>query len=114
LNDSKYTINLISREELKEKLDRQVKFKLVNSLGEWAFNAKHIPGSINITRTEDARKFLNADDDIVIYCSNPTCIASIIGYQNLIRMGYNKIRRYAGGIADWEQAGYPLEGEMVG
>jgi rhodanese-related sulfurtransferase len=31
----------------------------------------------------------------------------------LTRMGYNKIRRYAGGIADWEQAGYPLEGDFV-
>jgi rhodanese-related sulfurtransferase len=28
-------------------------------------------------------------------------------------MGYNKVRRYAGGIADWEQAGYPLEGNFV-
>jgi rhodanese-related sulfurtransferase len=25
-------------------------------------------------------------------------------------MGYSKIRRYAGGIVDWEQAGYPMEG----
>jgi rhodanese-related sulfurtransferase len=28
-------------------------------------------------------------------------------------MGYSKIRRYAGGIVDWEQAGYPLEGDFV-
>ena len=33
-------MNLISREELKEKLDRGDKFKLVNALGEWAFEAK--------------------------------------------------------------------------
>ena len=48
LNDSKPSMNLISREELKEKLDRGDKFKLVNALGEWAFEAKRIPGSINI------------------------------------------------------------------
>ena len=23
--------------------------------------------------------------------------------------GYRRVRRYAGGIADWEEAGYPLE-----
>lgn len=113
LNDSKMSINRISREELKEKLDRGDKFKLVNALGEWAFNAKHIPGSINISNIHDAKKMLDADDDIVIYCSNPVCIASIVGYQLLTRMGYNKIRRYAGGIADWEQAGYLLEGDFV-
>jgi rhodanese-related sulfurtransferase len=114
LNNFKLSMNLISREELKEKLDRGDKFKLVNALGEWAFNAKHIPGSINISNMQDAKKMLYADDDIVIYCSNPACIASIVGYQLLTRIGYNKVRRYAGGIADWEQAGYPLKGNLVG
>lgn len=113
LIDSKMSMNLISREELKEKLDRGDKFKLVNALGEWAFNAKHIPGSINISSIQDAKKMLNSDDDIVVYCSNPVCIASIVGYQLLTRMGYNRVKRYAGGIADWEQAGYPLEGNFV-
>jgi rhodanese-related sulfurtransferase len=113
LYDSKMSINLISRKELKEKLDRGDRFKLVNALGEWAFNAKHIPGSINISNIQDAKKMLDPEEDIVIYCSNPVCIASIVGYQLLTRMGYNKVRRYAGGIADWEQARYPLEGDFV-
>jgi rhodanese-related sulfurtransferase len=113
MNDSKLSMNLISREELKEKLDRGDKFKLVNALGEWAFNAKHIPGSINISKIEDARKILDPNDDIVIYCSNPSCIDSVIGYQLLTNMGYNKVRRYAGGITDWEQAGYPMEGDFL-
>jgi rhodanese-related sulfurtransferase len=107
------SMNLISKEELKQKLDRGDKFKLVNALGEWAFNAKHIPGSINISKIEDAKKILNPNDDIIIYCSNPSCIASIIGYQLLTRMGYKNVRRYAGGIVDWEEAQYPLEGNFV-
>ena len=109
----KLLMNLISGEELKQKLDRGDKFKLVNALGEWAFNGKHIPGSINISKIEDAKKKLNPSDEIIIYCSNTSCIASIIGYQLLTRMGYNKLRRYAGGISYWEQAGYPLEGNFV-
>ena len=56
LNDSKMLMNIISREELKKKLDHGDKFKLVNALGEWAFNAKHIPGSINISNIQDAKK----------------------------------------------------------
>ena len=106
-------MNLISREELKQKLDLGDKFKLVNALGEWEFNAKHIPGSINISKIDDAKKILNPSDEIIIYCSNPSCIASIIGYQALTRMGYKNVRRYAGGIEDWEEAGYPLEGSFV-
>ncbi len=109
----KLSMNLISREELKQKLDRGDKFKLVNALGEWAFNAKHIPGSINISKIEDAKKRLDPSDEIIIYCSNPSCIASIIGYQLLTNMGYKNVRRYAGGIEDWQKAGYPLEGNAV-
>jgi rhodanese-related sulfurtransferase len=28
-------------------------------------------------------------------------------------MGYKNVRRYAGGIEEWEDAGYPLEGNVV-
>src|ERR671918_3042864 len=104
-NDSKSSMKLISREELKEKLDHGDKFKLVNASGEWVFNAKHIPGSINISKIEDAKKRLNPGDEIIIYCSNPSCIASIIGYQLLTRLGYKNVRRYAGGIEEWQKAG---------
>jgi len=113
LNDSELSMNLISREELREKLNRGDKFKLVNALGDWAYEAKRIPGSINISNMQDAKKMLDPDDEIIIYCSNPLCPASIIGYQILVRSGYKKVRRYAGGIQDWEEAGYPLEGNLV-
>ena len=113
MNDSKSSMKLISKEELKEKLDSGDNFKLVNALGEWAFNAKHIPSSINFSKIEEARKILDPNDDIVIYCSNPSCISSNTSYQHLTNMAYSKVRRYAGGIVDWEQAGYPLEGDFV-
>jgi rhodanese-related sulfurtransferase len=66
-----------------------------------------------ISREELKQKILNPSDEIIIYCSNPSCIASIIGYQLLTRMGYKNVRRYAGGIEDWEEAGYLLEGSFV-
>jgi hypothetical protein len=40
-------------------------------------------------------------------------INCVVGYQFLTRMGYNKVRRYDVGIADWKQAGYPLEENFV-
>lgn len=62
---------------------------------------------------QDVKKMLNPDDEIVIHCSNPLSPASIIGYQILIHNGYRNGRRYASGISDWEEAGYPLEGTLV-
>jgi hypothetical protein len=35
-------MDLVNREQLKQKLNRGDKFKLVNALSEWAFNAKFI------------------------------------------------------------------------
>ncbi|MGB8085899.1 MAG: hypothetical protein WCF07_06390 [Nitrososphaeraceae archaeon] len=71
MNESTLSTNLISRKELKEKLNRGDQFKLVNALGKWVFEAKRISGSINISNTLDARTMLDPDDDIVIHCSNP-------------------------------------------
>ena len=106
-------MKLISREELREKLDRGHKFKLAMVLGDWAYRAKHIPGSLNISTPEQGMALLNRDDEIVVYCSNKDCIASISAYHLLEGNGFKNVRRYAGGLLDWEEAGYALEGEMV-
>jgi rhodanese-related sulfurtransferase len=109
----KYTMQLISRDELKRKLDRKDQFKLVMALGEWQYRAKHIPGSLHFLTPEEALASLAQDDEIVVYCSNPACSASVFAYEYLVSHGYKHVCRYAGGIFDWEEAGYPLEGEMV-
>lgn len=106
-------MDFISREELKTKLDRGDDIKLVFVLGDWAFQAKHIPGSINISNPKNSGEFLDPNDEIVVYCSNVTCVASIAAYKMLKDKGFENVRRYAGGLLDWEDAGYPLEGEMV-
>lgn len=105
---------LIDRDELKEKLDRGDDFKLVMVLNDWAFEAKHIPGSINVSTPREALEILDSEEEIVVYCSNEDCIASITGYKMLRAHGYLRVRRYAGGLMDWEDAGYVLEGNMVG
>jgi hypothetical protein len=69
-------MELISREELEEKLDRGDDFKLVMTLGEWAFHMAHIPSSLNINSLEHAREFLAPEDESVVYCSDVNCIAT--------------------------------------
>ena len=48
----------------------------------------------------------------MVYCTNVNC-ASIMAYNLLVQHGYGDVRRYAGGLDDWEEAGYPLVGEMA-
>ena len=106
-------MELISRDELKKKLDQKDDFKLVMVLGDWYFRAMHIPGSLNISAPEAAKKALDINDEIVVYCSNDACLASRIAYDLLVAAGYKNVRRYAGGITDWNEAGYPVEGDMA-
>jgi 3-mercaptopyruvate sulfurtransferase SseA len=40
-------------------------------------------------------------------------MASVALYQLLERNGYRNLRRFAGGLQAWQEAGYPLEGTMV-
>ena len=53
------------------------------------------------------------DDEVIVYCSHVDCLSSVALYRDLVRRGYRNVRRYAGGLLDWEDAGLPLEGEYA-
>ena len=106
-------IQTIGRDELKAKLDRGDVFKLIMALNRWAFDAKHIPGSLHFDTPDELYAAVRPDDEVVVYCSNVDCLSSIALYRDLVRRGYGNVRRYAGGLIDWEDAGLPLEGEFV-
>jgi rhodanese-related sulfurtransferase len=101
-------VNLITRDELRKKLERHDEFKLVMTLQAAAFESKHIPGSLHFESPEEAVAALDRGDEIVVYCADVSCPASIRAYRFLERAGFTRVRRYAGGIAEWEEAGYPL------
>ena len=103
----------ISREELSGKLDRGEDVRLVMALSRWAYDAKHIPGSLHFDSPDDLYAAVRPNDEVVVYCSNVDCLASVALYRDLVRRGYRRVRRYAGGLMEWEEAGLPLEGSAV-
>jgi len=106
-------IRTISREELQAKLARHDDFKLIQALNRWAYEAKHIPGSLHFDTPAELYAQVHPDDEIVVYCSNVDCLSSVALYRELVRRGYRNVRRYSGGLMDWEDAGLPLEGTFV-
>ncbi len=66
----------ISRDELKEKLERSDDFILVETLPATAFEHAHLPGAINLPPdrvTELAPEMLpDKNADIVVYCAKPS------------------------------------------
>jgi rhodanese-related sulfurtransferase len=103
-------IRTIGRAELRAKLERGDDFRLIMALNRWAFDAKHIPGSLHFDTPEELYASIAPDDEVVVYCSNVDCLASVALYRDLVRRGYRDVRRYAGGLLEWEDAGFPLEG----
>jgi rhodanese-related sulfurtransferase len=106
-------MDTIDREELKAALDSGTDLKLVMAMHEAHFEQAHIPGSLRLFSPEEARGQLELDDLVVVYCSHQACSASRIAAQKLVDAGYTSVRHYPGGLADWQAAGYPLEGTGI-
>ena len=107
------SVATIDRAALKDKLDRKEPIKLIMALNRWAFDAKHIPGSLHFDDPDDLYSSMDKDDEVIVYCSNVDCLSSVAVYRSLLDRGYSNVRRYAGGLMDWEEDGLPLEGESA-
>lgn len=67
---------LISRDELKAKIDRGDEFTLVDALPEEVYRLSHLPGAINVpydrVRQLAPQLLPIKDADIVVYCAKFT------------------------------------------
>jgi rhodanese-related sulfurtransferase len=66
----------ITRDELKKKMDRGEKFKLMETLPEGAFEMAHLPGATNLP-PDKLRKLApdvlpDKNEEIVVYCASET------------------------------------------
>ena len=66
----------ISRDELKQKIDRKDDFRLVETLPATAYHHNHLPGAINLPPdkvTVLASQLLpDQSAEIVVYCASPS------------------------------------------
>jgi rhodanese-related sulfurtransferase len=69
-------VQTISRDQLKQKIDRKDDFLLVETLPRVAYQHAHLPGAINLPpdrMTELAPNLLpERNAEIVVYCASPT------------------------------------------
>ena len=112
-NESRRIVPELDREALRARLARGDHFKLVMAAHDWAYRAKHIPGSIHFKNDDEPFTGLAKDDDIVVYCSNADCRASLSLIKKLREHGYHNVSHYPGGLIDWEDGGLPIEGDWA-
>lgn len=105
--------NSISREQIKDLLDRRVAVTLVEALPEKYFNDVHLPGAVQINYDEvdvkAPRLLSDKSAKIVVYCSNLSCTNSAKAAARLVQIGYSNVFKYAEGKQDWIEAGFPIE-----
>lgn len=104
-------MKILIAQQVREQIEQNPDTKLVMVLGTQAFKKAHIPNSLDISDIEKAKQILDKESKIIVYCSDEVCPASFQAYQQLELAGYKNIWRFAGGLLEWEKAGYPLISE---
>jgi len=106
-------IAAISRDDLKAKLERRERFRLVEAQPEEKFQQGHLPRAIDLPPDQIKQLAPQAlpdrNEEIVVYCGSSSCTASDTAARELEAQGYTNVRRYVGGKKDWTDAGLPLE-----
>ena len=104
----------VDREQLCEQIERGGDVVLVDALPPISFAASHLPGAINIPPASvderAPRRIPDRESAIVVYCTSPTCDASVEVGKRLLGSATNVRHHYPGGKDEWAAAGLPLEG----
>ncbi|MDQ7029932.1 MAG: metalloregulator ArsR/SmtB family transcription factor [Ardenticatenia bacterium] len=74
------------------------------------YQAGHLPGAISVPLDELERRLnqLPRDRTVVAYCRGPYCVYADEALELLANHGW-RVARLEEGVAEWEQAGYPVE-----
>jgi rhodanese-related sulfurtransferase len=98
-------------QDVKQRLDRNEAFHLVDVREDREWDAGHLPGAIHLGKgiiERDVEKMIpNTAAPIVLYCGGG--FRSALAAKNLQDMGYSNVISMDGGFSGWKNAGYPLE-----
>ena len=122
--DQTMSTSLITREELKQWLEKRSDFVLIDtSLPEY-FQTSHLPKAQNACVYEvdflnqvgslafpDSTKRSRHFIPVVVYGSSTRSLASRTAAEKLTAAGYQQVFDYQGGLEEWQKEGYPLQGD---
>ena len=121
--------DVVTTEELKKWIDSGKEMLIVDTMPyEDSYRKQHVPGAVQFLfpipemntwdsretdgkTKEDFIKLLGSDKEktIVIYCGFVKCTRSHNGAAWAVKLGYNNVYRYPGGVFAWKGADYPVE-----
>lgn len=113
VDDAKTRIDEISPDELREKLESDEDFVLLDVREQDEWRKSHISDADylgkGVIERDIEEEYPNVDEDIVLYCGGG--YRSALAADNIQKMGYRNVKSLAGGFRSWTEAGYPIEKE---
>lgn len=97
-------------------LDSKASVTLLHVLPEEHFAQQHLPGAVNACVYEMAflSKVAELVTDkasaIIVYGAGEPSLDSTVAAEKLANAGYTNVSDFRGGVAEWRQQGFPLEG----
>lgn len=109
--DWNVSLECLTKEHLLKKLNGNTNLILVDTIGTYDGNKYRIKGSTTIPYTEvvDRRKELLKYDEIIIYCTRMSCVASKKVASALKMLNVPNVKVYEGGLEEWMAFNYPVE-----
>ncbi|MBL8797240.1 MAG: sulfurtransferase [Planctomycetia bacterium] len=111
VEDAKQRVRETTVEQIKQRLDRNEQFLLVDVREESEWAKDHLPGAVHlgkgIIERDIEQRVPDTATEIVLYCGGG--FRSALTADNLQKMGYTNVISMDGGIRDWRERGYPLE-----
>ncbi len=101
--------------DLNDSLNRGEDIKVIDARSPEAYQAEHIPNSINIphrSMSVESTSILDKNTIYVTYCDGIGCNASTKGAYNLAKLGF-KVKELMGGIDWWKRDGYGTKGISI-
>jgi len=110
LDEARRTISEVSVEEVAARRTHGDDFILLDVREKDEVRAGYIEGAVTIPRGflefQASGQLPQTDTDVVVYCASGA--RSLLAAQVLRAMGYTRVASMAGGIARWQEAGYPV------
>jgi rhodanese-related sulfurtransferase len=111
VNDAKSRIRELTIADVKQKLDRNESFHLVDVREESEWAAGHLPKAEHlgkgIIERDIETKIPDTNAEIILYCGGG--FRSALAADNLQKMGYTKVWSMDGGFRGWKDASLPID-----
>jgi rhodanese-related sulfurtransferase len=111
VDDAKSRIVECTIDDVLAKQQRGEKFRLIDTREDDEWRAGHARGAEHIGRGVIERDIVakapDKDEELILYCGGG--FRSALAADNLVRMGYKRVRSLAGGWREWTKRNLPTE-----